>query len=1009
MTKLVQELQAELTHVDAKARMRGTEALVRGIRRVQVGGWDVQQVQALLLFFQERMDDWSAVGPVLRGCDALLRKADETNVELEHEPVQTTILTLFRKGQVPVLSQESRNAALELLMRLLKKPYRRAVAELGHELVEGVVATVDGERDPRNLILVFQVLVELYQTGPDDPQALHDALLQGSEDAMDLLACYFPLTFTPPPNDPHGVTRDQLAHQLCRAMTCSVHLVPHCVPLVLEKLKSSHAQAKVDALDTISAMASNMPLDAVQDEVMVVWRALRSEIVKADESGEPDFRERAGRAMGTCLRAWWGAPTPTGGNLATLVVTDKVLEEALDHIRDTVEKGSTDMQGERVTRAAQSLCAALASSSTWCTDLVAEKVLPMVLPYAAENMPLATQEYALGFISLIAASGKKVVLEASQTPGLTIQPPLEKFKDDILSCLISHMNGKGRLKDLAVAGAVSMVTFPDVYAIVPKHQCGLIFECLVEDCMLLEEEEMATGHALPLVGLVEAGKSGKIELVKDRIIPQLACRFKEDTRETKSSKAILSLLARLCSEIGEVEELVVQTLQDIFYYSLMRKDTAPKKLSAVLEVLSTKFFVKGAIEDQGGAALAASVVPKLLAEGFGCSKEILQEAEKCVACSMTFCGPDLQSEFADLAVANMLVQGTSSFSIQSAALCAVGSTVALPRCHDLVDVLTDRIVLAGNTEDAKAEVESAVVLLASIINKSPAPFVDSVLASSAWEKIDRALQHKDPANMMQCVMALIWVTKALAMRRHPLTSVCTQRIIDTLTDGLHQLESETYGSDEASTYAWLRLCTASFGIILRDFRYALSKDLGAVSNVLYKQAFFMSALPMSMDLMSNASSEGLERTAFVSMVSNLAIFSPPSLVMDQLESVVPVVIDSLVCLATGPLQNNELVLANEMFLSNLLMDAAYAELMRSHLKKLMDALSFLIRYHSCSRVRETAIECCVVMLDNVGYEHLYPYHKIVLQVLHRAFGDKKQGVRKSAVKGHRAWTVTFAA
>lgn len=1008
MTKLVQELQAELTHVEAKERMRGTEALVSGIRRVQREEWDAKQAQTLLQFFQERMDDWSAVGPVLRGCEAVLQKAEDTQVGLDRESVQSTILNLFRKAQVPVLSQESRNAALKLLMRLLKKPYRKDVAQLGNELVEGVIANVDGERDPRNLILVFQVLVELYQTKSDDPEVLINALQEGSEDAMDLLACYFPLTFTPPPNDPHGVTRDRLAVQLCRAMTCSVHLVPHCVPLVLEKLKSSHAQAKVDALDTISQLATNLPLDAMLDEIMVVWRALRSEIVPSDDSPDPEFQEQATRAMGKCLRAWWSAPTPMGGNLATLVVTDKVLEEALDHIRQTVEKGSTDMRGEKITRAAQSLCTALASSSTWCTDLVAEKLLQKILPYAADKMPQITQEYALGFASSIAASAKKVLLEASQTPGLTLQAPLATFKDDLLSCFIAHMNGKGRPKDLATAGAVSMVTFPAAYDIVPRLQCRSILEQLMKDCVLLEEEEIAKGHSLPVVGLLEAGKSGKTELVKDFIIPQIATSFKEDDGKTLRSKSILSLLMRLCSEVPDLELLCMETLQDIFDHSLEEIKTAPNKLSGVLEILSTRVLQKSGMEGRSCADLAASIVPKLLAEGIAYTSEILEEAEKCVACSMTLCSPQLQAEFADLAITSMLAKDLSSFSVQSAALCALDSSVELPQINELVEILTERIVLAGSTENARAEVESAVVLLASIINKAAAPLVDTILASSAWDKVKFALEQKDPANMVECVMALVWVTKALAMRKHPLTSIYTQHIIDTLKAGLAQIKDEAGRSDAVAGYRWLRLCTASFGIILRDFEFALSKDLGAVTNVLYKQAFFMSTLPVSLDLLGSAPPDGLDRAAFVSVVSNLAIFSPPSLVMDWLDSLLPIIIDSLVCLAAGPLRSNELVLANEVFLSNLLMEAAYAEKMRAHLKKLVEALTFLIENHSSGKVRETAVECCVVMLDNVGYEHLYPYHKVVTQVLHEAFGDKQQTVRKAAVKGHRVWTATFA-
>ncbi len=54
-----------------------------------------------------------------------------------------------------------------------------------------------------------------------------------------MLSCYFPVTFTPPPNNVHGITRSDLASALEAALACCLLYADQLVPLVLEKLSSN--------------------------------------------------------------------------------------------------------------------------------------------------------------------------------------------------------------------------------------------------------------------------------------------------------------------------------------------------------------------------------------------------------------------------------------------------------------------------------------------------------------------------------------------------------------------------------------------------------------------------------------------------------------------------------------------------------------------------------------------------------------------------------------------------
>lgn len=76
----------------------------------------------------------------------------------------------------------------------------------------GLLDCLEGEKDPRCLILCLKVLTN---TQAAFPQAADEQ----AEAIFDVTACYFPITFTPPPNDPYGITPEMLSKALQAALT----------------------------------------------------------------------------------------------------------------------------------------------------------------------------------------------------------------------------------------------------------------------------------------------------------------------------------------------------------------------------------------------------------------------------------------------------------------------------------------------------------------------------------------------------------------------------------------------------------------------------------------------------------------------------------------------------------------------------------------------------------------------------------------------------------------------
>ena len=84
-------------------------------------------------------------------------------------------------------------------------------------------------------------------------------LQDASDELFDFVACYFPLTFTPPPGGAHPITREDMASELERTIAALPSLAEHMVPLLLEKLASAVRYMLLCKSCTRSAEAISAP------------------------------------------------------------------------------------------------------------------------------------------------------------------------------------------------------------------------------------------------------------------------------------------------------------------------------------------------------------------------------------------------------------------------------------------------------------------------------------------------------------------------------------------------------------------------------------------------------------------------------------------------------------------------------------------------------------------------------------------------------------------------------
>lgn len=141
--------------------------------------------------------------------------------------------------------------------------YGRAAALQGVDVLEGTIAAVDGEKDPRCLLLAFKAVATVAQLHCQ-PGMDAAALQQAAPELVDILACYFPVQYTEPAGVPGVVTRAELVSELHAAMASAPAFAEAVVPLLLEKLSSALERAKVDALGLLPQCCAGYGGEALQ-------------------------------------------------------------------------------------------------------------------------------------------------------------------------------------------------------------------------------------------------------------------------------------------------------------------------------------------------------------------------------------------------------------------------------------------------------------------------------------------------------------------------------------------------------------------------------------------------------------------------------------------------------------------------------------------------------------------------------------------------------------------------
>ncbi|KAF2397570.1 MMS19 nucleotide excision repair protein-like protein [Trichodelitschia bisporula] len=312
----------------------------------------IQQRNLLCDFILSRIsDDNAGIGSATKALHGLEDKGQWDQIRA------STIMQVILDHTSPLSQyrQQSDRYQVLLLIDLLMAEYRDAVHDLhtsSSDFLPKFVAYFDGEKDPRNLMVVFSIL-KVVMTEWD--------ISANAQELFDSAFNYFPITFRPPPDDPYGITAQDLKDRLRACIAATASFAPYAFPALLDKLDSTSLNTKRDVVHALRSCVENYGPRAVNLYSVTLWDALKFEILHAQED---DLIEGTLQVLSEISHQ---LAKSTSDVLITYL--KPIAKECNEHLEDTPTKQS---------QAATQILKSIASSCPEASNFLLSTVLPHI-------------------------------------------------------------------------------------------------------------------------------------------------------------------------------------------------------------------------------------------------------------------------------------------------------------------------------------------------------------------------------------------------------------------------------------------------------------------------------------------------------------------------------------------------------------------------------------------------------------------------------------------------------
>nr|XP_020739134.1 MMS19 nucleotide excision repair protein homolog isoform X2 [Odocoileus virginianus texanus] len=974
--QVVEALGSSLENPEPRTRARGIQLLSQVLLQCHCLLLE-KEVVHLILFYENRLKDHHLVIPsVLQGLRAL-----SLCVALPPGLAVSVLKAIFQEVHVQSLPQVDRHTVYSIITNFMRTR-EEELKGLGADFTFGFIQVMDGEKDPRNLLVAFRIVYDLisrdYSLGPF------------VEELFEVTSCYFPIDFTPPPNDPHGIQREDLILSLRAVLASTPCFAEFLLPLLIEKVDSEILSAKLDSLQTLNACCAVYGQKELKDFLPSLWASIRREVFQTASERVEAEGLAALNSLTACL-----------SRSVLRADAEDLLDSFLSNILQDCRHHLCEPDMKLVWPSAKLLQAAAGASARAC-DHITSNVLPLLLEqfhkHGQSNQRRTILEMILGFLKL----QQKWSYEDKD------ERPLSGFKDQLCSLIFMALTDPNTqlqlvgIRTLTVLGAQPDLLSSGDLELAVGHLYRLSF---------LEEDSQSWAAALEASGTLAAFYPVAFST---HLVPKLAedlCTEESDLARgdgpTRCSRhpRCLQALSAVSTHPSIVKETLPLLLQHLCQMNRGSMNPGTSEVIAVCQSLqqvaekcqrdpeSCWYFHQTAVPCLLALAVQASmpekehsVLKKVLLED-----EVLATVVSVIATATTHLSPDLATQSV-AHIVPLFLDGNISFlpensfsgrfqpfqdgssgqrrlvALLMAFVCSLPRNVEIPQLNRLMRELLE----LSCCQSCPFSSTAAAKCFAGLLNKHPTGQQLDEFLQLAVDKVEAGLSS-GPCRS-QAFTLLLWVTKALVLRYHPLSSCLTDRLMGLLSD-------PELGPAAAD----------GFSLLMSDCTDVLTRAGHAEVRIMFRQRFFTDNVPALVRGFHAAPQD--VKPNYLKGLSHVLNRLPKPVLLPELPTLLSLLLEALSC------PDSVVQLSTLSCLQPLLLEAP--QVMSLHIDTLVTKFLNLSASPSMA-VRIAALQC-MHALTHLPTPVLLPYKPQVIRALAKPLDDKKRLVRKEAVSARGEW------
>ncbi|XP_054687598.1 MMS19 nucleotide excision repair protein homolog isoform X3 [Grus americana] len=983
--QLVEALGSCLENTDPRTRGRGIQLLSQALLQCY-SLLQEKEVLHLVLFYENRLQDHHLVIPsVLQGLRAL------SMCEVLSPGLAVSVLkAIFQEVHVQSLLQLDRHTVYSIITNFMGTR-EEELKGLGADFTFGFIQVMDGEKDPRNLLVAFQIVRDLI--------AKNYALGPFVEELFEVTSCYFPIDFTPPPNDPHGIQREDLILSLRAVLASTPQFAEFLLPLLIEKMDSDLQSAKLDSLQTLTACCAIYGQKELQEFLPSLWSSLRREV----------FQTASEKVEAECLAALHALSACLSRSVLSSD-TEDLLDSFLSSILQDCRHHLCEPDMKLVWPSAKLLQAA-AGASLRAYHRVTRSVLPLLLEQYTKH-PQSSQrrtilEMLLGFLELQQKWGH---VEEDESSLLSLQAPICSVVFSALTDPSVQLQLVG-IRALTVLG--SLQGQDSSTCLVPGFLSPSNLELVVDHLirLALHEEDSQSSEA----AMEAAGSLAPIypKFFSGRMVPRLEEELQSEWEEESShdhcslQQRCLQALAAVSTHTSIVRETVPVLLQHL---RKVQKGSEARNAQDVVSVCQSlhRLALQCQHDAEGCWYYHQTVVPCLLGMSVQAAtqesthpllgkalleEEVLAAMVPVISAATTHLSPELAAQSVSHVVP-LFLDGEVSFLPQNsfpcsfqpfedgecleaqrrlvallmAFVCSLPRNVAIPQQERLLQEL---LALSCSC-NCPFTATTAAKCFAGLVNKHPAGQQLDEILQLAVNRMEPGLV--EGPHRTQALTLLLWVTKALVLRYHPLSAHLTDKLLGLLGD----MELGPAAAD-------------GFSLLMAESPDVLHKGCHADVRIMFRQRFFTDNVPKLVQGFHGASPD--VKANYLKGLSHVLNHLPKPVLVTELPTLLSLLLEALSC------SDRVVQLSTLSCLQPLLLEAP--QIMSLHVDTLVT--KFLSLTSSPTMAVRIAALRCAHALTSLPTTVLLPYKARVIRALAKPLDDKKRLVRKEAVAARGEW------